>query len=71
MRNAEHPPPEEGAILLGEEPEPLEAPKATSLQECLKIPEPTEPSEQIDTQPAESTEQTDVPSISPPPPPMA
>ena len=49
------PTPEKEATLLGEEPELPDTPKATSLPECLEIPEPTEPSEQIDTQPAEPT----------------
>ena len=45
---------EEEAVLLGEEPEPLEVPEATSLPECSEIPEL---SEQINTQPAEPSEQ--------------
>ena len=56
--------PEEEAILLGEELKPSEAPEATSLLEHLEIPEPTEPSEQINTQPVESTKGTDSPSTS-------
>ena len=62
--------PEEETTLLGEEPEPPETPKVTSLPEGLEIPEPTEPSEQINAQPMESTEQTDTPSASPPASPM-
>ena len=38
------PTPKEEAALLGEEPEPLDTPKITSLPEHLEIPEPTEPS---------------------------
>ena len=52
-------------ILLGEEPELLETPKATSLPECLEIPEPHR-ALRVDwpIQLAESTEQTDVLSTS-------
>ena len=64
------PTPEEEAALLGEEPKLLETPKATSLLEHLEIPEPAESSEQINAHPMESTEQTDIPSTSPPPSPM-
>ena len=59
--------PEEEAYLQGEEPMPLETPKASSLPECPEIPEPTEPLEQIDTQSGESTEQTDALSAYPHP----
>ena len=42
------PTPEEEAILLGEELEPLKAPEAAvSLPECLETPEPVEPTKQI------------------------
>ena len=47
---------EEEATLLGEELKPPETTKATSFWECPEIPQPTEPSEQINAQPVESTE---------------
>ena len=61
---------EEEANLLGEGPEPLETPKATSLLEHPEIPEPMESSECIDTQPTEFIKQTDALTTSPLPSPM-